>query len=173
MSALQTRVQQELLDVVDAGNRVVAQVPRGEVHRLGLRHRATHILVCNPAGEIFVQRRAWWKEDQPGRWDTSAAGHLDAGEDYLTAARRELQEELGILDAEALVPVCSLHAGPETGNEFVEVFALVTDARLQLDPEEIIDGRWCTSTALEAWLVAEPEAFTTTFREIWTRYRQR
>jgi len=32
----------------------------------------------------------------PNCWDHSAAGHVDGGEDYLTAAERELKEELGV-----------------------------------------------------------------------------
>ncbi len=32
----------------------------------------------------------------PGRWDTAAAGHVDAGEDADQAAYRELAEETGI-----------------------------------------------------------------------------
>lgn len=159
--------------MVDAGDCVLGQVPRGEVHRLGLRHRAAHILVFNAKGEVFVQRRAWWKECQPGRWDTSAAGHLDAGEDYASAAARELEEELGLRAGDSLAFLCRLEAGPETGNEFVNVYCLVTEELPRPDPHEIIDGRWCAAEALETWMAAEPESFTAAFREIWNRHRQR
>lgn len=163
----------DLLDVVDASNAVIAQVPRVEVHRLGLRHRAAHILVFNPKAEVFVQRRAWWKECQPGRWDTSAAGHLDAGEDYAAAAARELVEELGLHAEDGLHFLCRLEAGPDTGHEFVHVYWVVTEEEPQPDPNEIIDGRWCTPEALNAWMATEPDAFTAAFREIWKRYQQR
>lgn len=163
----------ELLDVVDATDRVVGRAPRGEVHRLGLRHRAAHILVFNAKAEVFVQRRAWWKECQPGRWDTSAAGHLDAGEDYAVAAVRELEEELGLRAETGLRFLCRLEAGPETGNEFVNVYSFVTEQEPRPDPHEIIEGRWCAAEALEAWMAAEPQSFTAAFREIWNRYRQR
>src|SRR4029077_16973950 len=45
----------EIFDVVDGDDRVVEQATRGEVHARGLRHRATHILVFNARGEIFLQ----------------------------------------------------------------------------------------------------------------------
>ena len=46
---------EEIFDVVDADDRVIDQQPRSEVHRLGLRHRAIHLLVFNAAGELFLQ----------------------------------------------------------------------------------------------------------------------
>ena len=76
--------------------------PRSVVHARGLRHRAAHILAFDAGGRLYLQRRAFTKECSPGRWDTSAAGHLASGEDYATAARRELAEELGVAPLGAL-----------------------------------------------------------------------
>ena len=86
----------ELLTEVDSEDRVIGPRARGEIHRLGLRHRSVHILVFNPRGELFLQQRAASKDINPGLWDTSAAGHVDHGESYDACARRELREELGI-----------------------------------------------------------------------------
>ena len=36
------------------------------------------------------------KDAHPGVWDSSVSGHLDSGEGYLSAARREMVEEMGI-----------------------------------------------------------------------------
>ena len=43
-----------------------------------------------------MQKRSLLKESYPGCWDISSAGHLDAGEEPLQGAVRELKEELGI-----------------------------------------------------------------------------
>lgn len=162
--------QREPLDVVDEHDHVLMQLPRDEVHARGLRHRAAHILVLDNSGRVFVQRRAWWKECQPGLWDTSAAGHVDAGETYAAAAERELQEELGIRPAQPLRPLCRLEASAQTGFEFVEVFLAVTDQEPTPDPHEIIDGRWCSPAELADWLATSPADFTAAFRTIWTQY---
>ena len=58
---------EEIFDVVDADDRVIDQQPRSEVHRLGLRHRAIHLLVFNAAGELFLQKRSMKKDCFPGR----------------------------------------------------------------------------------------------------------
>jgi hypothetical protein len=86
-------VSHELLDVVDENDNVITVKTRGEIHAQGLMHRAVHILVFNSDGELFLQKRSLSKDEQPGKWDSSAAGHLDSGEDYHDCARREIAEE--------------------------------------------------------------------------------
>lgn len=157
------------LDMVDEADQVIGQRPRGEVHRLGLRHRAVHILVFDPTGALFVQRRAWWKDCAPGLWDTSAAGHVDAGESYDASARRELAEELGIVCSRLPAPLFRLPASPATGHEFVSVYKLVASSPPRPDPGEIIDFRWRTPAELQRWLATAPDAFTGTFRAICAR----
>ena len=75
-------MSEEIFDVVNEQDQVVGQKPRSEVHRLGLLHRAAHILVFNCRGEVFLQKRSLTKDRQPGLWDSSASGHVDSGESY-------------------------------------------------------------------------------------------
>ena len=82
-------MNEEIFDVVNERDEVIDRQPRNEVHRLGLKHRATHVLVFNSRGEVFLQKRSKEKDRQPGVWDSSASGHLDSGEDYDTCAARE------------------------------------------------------------------------------------
>ena len=85
---------EEIFDVVDSNDQVIDQRPRSEVHRLGLLHRAIHLLVFNSKGELFLQKRSMKKDCFPGTWDSSASGHVDSGEDYDICALREHLEEL-------------------------------------------------------------------------------
>jgi glutamine synthetase len=79
---------EEIFDVVDEADRVVGRATRAVVHREGLRHRAAHVFLLNGRGELFLQRRALGKDEHPGLWDSSAAGHLDAGERRLAPVGR-------------------------------------------------------------------------------------
>ena len=99
---------------------VIGDATRAEVHGNNLRHRAVHILVFNHSSEIFLQKRSRWKDRHPGLWDSSAAGHVDAGEDYDEAADRELNEELGV--KAALTRVTKLPASEQTGQEFIWLY---------------------------------------------------
>lgn len=160
---------EEQFDVVDADDRVIDRQPRSLVHAQRLRHRAAHVLVYDDTGRLYVQRRAWTKECSPGRWDSSAAGHVASGEDYASAARREVEEELGIPVEATLTPMFKIAASADTGEEFVWVYSTVTSRSVSPDPVEIIDGRWCTPAEIGEWLTRSPTAFTATFRLIWTR----
>lgn len=157
----------ELLDVVDHANRVTGQLTRAEIHARGLLHRSVHVLVFNAAGEVFIQKRSLNKDTNPGLWDTSAAGHVDAGETPLAAAVRELAEELGIEVSEAsLEPVALLEPDASNGYEFVKVYRVESDAPMTLEGEEIDDGRWQSLSELQRSVSGEPASYTDVFRHI-------
>ena len=86
----------DIVDVVDRNDTVIRSATRAEVHAQGLRHRSVHILVFNPVGELYVQKRSRAKDCSPGLWDTSAAAHLASGGSSAAAAKRELSEELRV-----------------------------------------------------------------------------
>src|SRR5436190_8691061 len=90
-------MSEEIFDVVNERDEVIDRQPRREVHRLGLLHRAVHVLVFNARGEVFLQKRSMSKDTSPGLWDSSASGHLDSGEVYDYCAVRELREEIGLV----------------------------------------------------------------------------
>ncbi|MZD03634.1 NUDIX domain-containing protein [Streptomyces sp. SID5785] len=90
------RSAEEILDIVDAEDRVVAQVARGEAYARGLRHRCAFVLARDPEGRIFVHRRTTTKLVFPGMYDMFVGGVVGAGETYDEAALREAEEELGV-----------------------------------------------------------------------------
>src|SRR5258705_3481722 len=112
----------KMFDVVNEGEEVIGQKPRREVHRLGLMHRAVHVLVFNSHGQVFLQKRSMTKDRQPGLWDSSASGHVDSGEEYDACAIRELREELGLCVRATPRRVFKLAASPETEQEHVWVY---------------------------------------------------
>ena len=166
-----TSVSQELLDVVDANDRVVGVRTRGEIHRLGLMHRSVHILVFNRNEELFIQKRSMSKDNNPGLWDSSAAGHLDRGEHYPDCAIRELTEELGVVVASPLESLFRLPASQQTGMEHCTVYRCVNDGPFQLQEEEIDEGTWVCSTEMDRRVSEEDPALTSILRLIWEKFR--
>lgn len=164
--------EEERLDIVDEGDRVIGVLGRKEVHRRRLLHRAVHVFVLDGEGRLYLQRRAWSKDEHPGRWDSSCSGHVDSGESYGTAAERELEEELGI--RAELVSVFKVTACPDTDGEHSMLYlarAAAPDQTPRPNPEEIIDGRFVSLESLETELAASPEKFTPSFRLLFRRYR--
>ncbi|MEU6481817.1 NUDIX domain-containing protein [Streptomyces sp. NPDC047017] len=87
---------EEILDIVDAEDRVVGRSPRGEAYARGLRHRCVFIEARDTAGRLFVHRRTATKLVFPSRYDMFVGGVVGAGESYDDAALREAEEELGV-----------------------------------------------------------------------------
>lgn len=160
-------MQDEIFDVVNERDEVVGQLARKEVHRQGLMHRAVHVFIFNARGEFFLQKRSLKKDNHPGVWDSSAAGHVDSGEEYDTCAMREVQEELGI--ALPCVPqrVLRVNACDETGQEFVWVYRCEHEGPFQLHPEEIDEGEWFSPEKIRGWIQKNPEDFAPGFVCIW------
>ena len=170
----------ELFDVVDADDRVIGRAPRGEVHARGLRHRAVHAFVVNATGRVFLHQRSLTKDTFPGRWNSSCAGHVGAGDDYDETMRRELEEELGwrVPDAggdPAGQPqrLVKIEARPETGEEFVWVYRVAAEGPFVLNPAEIQRGGWFTPAEIDAWVARVPDEFATSFRLLWPMVRER
>lgn len=84
----------EMIDVLDENGIKTGQIAsRDEVHKKGLWHRCIVVAILNDKNEILLQQRSQEKLTHPGKWDLAAAGHVDAGEDALSAAMRETTEE--------------------------------------------------------------------------------
>ncbi|OHE87982.1 MAG: NUDIX hydrolase [Verrucomicrobia bacterium RIFCSPLOWO2_12_FULL_64_8] len=159
---------EDWLDVVDEHDRVVGRAPRHEVHARGLRHRAVHVLVFNRAGDVFLQKRSMHKDTAPGAWDSSASGHVDAGEDYDGCAARELREELGVAPSgNALRRWLHLPACAETGHEFVWVYRHESEGPFTLPPAEIERGDWFAPAAVTRLVADRPGEFAGSFRLVW------
>jgi isopentenyldiphosphate isomerase len=162
-------IPEEIFDVVNERDEIIGQRPRGEVHRLGLMHRAVHVLVFNAAGEIFLQKRSMSKDRQPGLWDSSSSGHLDCGEDYDACAVRELQEEIGLKLQAPPTRLFKLAAGPETDQEHLWVYRCEAEGPFELDKDEIERGGWFSPAEVSAWIKRRPEDFASAFLVIWKK----
>lgn len=164
-AALPAQHDGERFDVVDEDDRILRTELRRVVHEQNLLHRAVHILVFNDAGELLLQKRSAWKDREPSKWDSSAAGHLEPGEDYAAGAIRETEEELGIRTE--LRPLGKIRACSNTGREFVEVFEADHDGPFVLPPSEIEDAMFFPLHVIREWITARPQDFAPGFWEVW------
>ncbi len=168
-SATAQEVHAERFDVVDENDVVIGQASRHEVHRDRLRHRAVHILVFHPRGDLFLQKRSRFKDAHPGQWDTSAAGHLNAGQGYDETAARELEEELGVsapLERFGILP-----PSEATGQEFVHCYQATHPGPFHWPRAEIECGAFFPLEMLERWIAARPGDFASCFLECYRLWK--
>jgi len=157
----------ELFDVVDENDVPVGTMVRREVHRLKLRHRAVHLLVVNRVGQVFLHQRSMKKDLFPGVWDSSAAGHVGAGEDYDSTAVRELEEELGCRSEKPPQRLFKIEAREETGQEFVWVYRVAAEGPFVLEADEIERGDWFSVAEIDRWVAERPGELAPAFKYLW------
>lgn len=162
---------EERIDILDElGQKTGASRTRSEVHRLGLWHRTVHIWLFDANGKVLFQLRARDKENNPGLYDTSCAGHISAGDSSLESAIREIREELGLEKrSEDLTYLFEsrhssvLNSGTYLDNEFYDVYrgSISEDEKLKLvpQPHEVDGFCFLSPRELESSLQKNPEKF--------------
>ena len=137
-------MSKEYLDILDEnGNKTGKIKLRNEVHRDGDWHKAVHIWIINNNGDILLQRRCASKDSHPNMLDISSAGHLQAGDDSLTGAVREIKEELNLdISPNELQFITTLKrkSNKSINNEFDDLYILRTNKKIeemQFQKEEI------------------------------------
>ena len=159
----------EIFDVVDSEDMVIGKASRHQVHNNDLMHRSVHILVFNSTGSLFLQKRAMIKDESPGLQDSSAGGHVESGEDYISCAKRELKEELSLSGVQ-LDEVLSIPAQSMTLWEHVRVYKYVTDSNICINKNEISEGKYMLLSEVRALMQLNPEIHTSTFSHIYANY---
>jgi 8-oxo-dGTP pyrophosphatase MutT (NUDIX family) len=142
----------DLVDVVDADDRVIGTTTRARMRAEGLRHRAVYVVVRTSDDQVVVHRRAGWKDVYPGAWDCCFGGVLDAGEAWADAAARELAEEAGIA-----APLRFLGAGSYDGGGAAlngQVFEAVHDGPYPCPDGEVVEVRTVPRPELATFLAA-------------------
>lgn len=89
-------MEHEMIDYLNETGEVIGIIDKADAHRDGLWHKSVHVWVINDNNEILLQQRCASKSFYPNVWDVSFAGHVSTGEDSITSAMREGEEELGV-----------------------------------------------------------------------------
>ena len=121
---------------VDENDKVLGKVSFKEAHsNKEIIHRAAHVFIFNSEGKIVLQKRSKSMVYYPDHWESSASGHVDYGESYLDAARRELNEEIGIETELEKFGKFLIHDKNQT--EFITLFVGKSDGPFHPNKEEV------------------------------------
>lgn len=149
--------------IVDRHDCEVGFAGKMATHRRGDLHRAISIFIFDSSGQLMLQRRALTKYHSGGLWSNTCCSHPRPGEATSVAARRRLQEEMGI-ECE-LEEVFSFVYHADLGNglieyEFDHVFFGQYDGGPTLNPHEADDWKWTPLAELTTDVHKRPEAYS-------------
>jgi 16S rRNA (adenine1518-N6/adenine1519-N6)-dimethyltransferase len=162
------------IQVVDENDRPLRGAPMDEVHKDGLLHRIVIVILKDPEGRVLLQKRGPHVSTNPNTWDASAAGHVDEGEDYLTAALRELEEEVGVKGIE--LKEAAYYKSEDRFewrklNRFRKIYTAVipSDTPIKFNPEEITEVRWFSLDELYDLVENHPSEIVSDFIDVLER----
>mgnify|MGYP004496638377 CR=1 FL=1 len=149
-----------LVKIIDKNNQEIGCIKREHLVRLGLRHQIGRVIVYTlDSRSVLLQQRSSSKSTMPGAWDTSSSGHIDAHEEGIAGAIRELGEELGVNVSQDDLRYVGAY---DTYEEFVDggvldrqtvVYALVIDKQedvaIHFDSVELAGIEWVQLREIE------------------------
>jgi isopentenyldiphosphate isomerase len=151
----------EYIYIVDENNRIIGKASRKECHGdPSLIHRTVHVVVYHPDGRILLQKRNMDKDIQPGKWDTAVGGHVDLGEDFDKAVRRELAEELGVHEKVEFQHIFDSKIRNDIESENVRVYSIIHPGPFDFQKDEIAEVRFWEICELRKIISETPEIFT-------------
>jgi isopentenyl-diphosphate delta-isomerase len=167
MSAVSEKM---LIDAVDETDTSIGSLVRAEVFKLHANFRVAHVFVFNSEGELLIQRLGLNRTRHPGYWGSSVAAYLFSHEDYQSAAKRRLSEELGISNT-ALQFISKISMQDEGCTKFISLFKTVYDGPLHYDRLHIDEAEFHSLAEIRKMIVDGNRPFTPTFLYIFNSFQ--
>lgn len=146
----------------------------GKIHLRGTKvpegcfHKVVHIWIQNSKGELLMQKRSDKVDNCPGEW-AATGGSVQAGEEPLTSAVRELSEELGIMVTAEELQYCLMVRRKDA---FCYVYLVKKDIpvdALTLQECEVAAAEWMSVETIER-MVEEGTMHRYVYREMLKSY---
>lgn len=158
--------------IVDNHDRPIGAMQLPEAIKLGDIMRVSRVFIFNSKNELLLQKRSQ-HVFAPGLYSESAAGHVDSGENYIQAARRELKEELGI-DAN-LQFVCHYYYEEKVNDfsikRFNNIYTAQSEGPFTTDPEEVESVEFFSPQELDHRILRSPHDFPEGFIHAYQQYK--
>lgn len=158
---------EELVVLVDEKDTPIGLMEKMEAHRKGALHRAFSVFIFNSQGELLLQQRALDKYHSGGKWTNTCCSHPRDGESTLDAAKRRLDEEMGLscdLEYRFHFQYKATFENGLTEHEIDHVFFGYTDSVPQLNSQEVADYRYVSLPELQQSIKNQPERYTPWFK---------
>ena len=167
-------MSEEKVVLVDKEDFQLGLMPKLEAHRKGVLHRAFSVFVFNSSKLLLMQKRSSLKYHSPGLWTNTCCSHQRDGESTVDAAKRRLNEEMG-LNVDLKETFSFIYkANLENGlieHEFDHVLVGFTDFNPKINTNEVEDWKWIDLSFLELDLDKNPNIYTEWIKIIFKRVK--
>ena len=159
--------EEEYVILVDEQDTPIGTAEKMEAHRQGMLHRAFSVVITNSAGHLLLQQRAINKYHCGGLWTNTCCSHPRPDELTEAAAKRRLQEEMGL--ETSLIFLFRFVYWVECGNGLIEhesdhVYWGVSDEKPNINIDEVQDYKYLSWDDLEYEIKITPTIFTPWFK---------
>jgi geranylgeranyl diphosphate synthase type I len=189
--SIQSEMMGEMCLVVDIEDNVTGAESKLICHNNdGIRHRAFSVLIFDSKGRLLVQKRSVDKITFPGVWANSCCSHpldmeseIDGTEGVKNAARRKLDQELGIpkeiTEQWPLHHIGRLEYSCRWDQDWIEreidhLLVVCADTVINHNENEISHVLWADSSEIKRMMEGEGEweneVIAPWFRLIWEKF---
>lgn len=159
-------MQTENVILVNEDDEAIGFMEKMEAHEKALLHRAFSVFVFNSDGQLLLQRRAFDKYHSGGLWTNTCCSHPRPGEFVEDAAKRRLQEEMGmscdLTTKFSFIYKAELDHGL-TEHELDHVLVGTTDQNPVINTEEVAEFRYADVREVLDDLIENPQNYTAWF----------
>ena len=136
----------EYLDVVNEKDEVVGRELRSVIYAAKRSDfRVVNVFLKNFEGRLWIPRRTATKKIFPLALDISAAGHVESGETYEEAMKREVMEELSIDTDTVHVKTLGIATPQADGTSaFQKVYEIESDEVPKFNTDDFVEYYWLT-----------------------------
>ena len=139
----------EYLDLVNIQDEVIGKKLRSAVYAEGLSNfRVVNAFLVNLQGQLWIPRRSLNKRLFPGGFDMSMGGHVESGETYEQAFKRELVEELNIKADEISWKLLGYLTPQDGVSAFMKVYEISANTTPQYNCSDFTESFWLTPIEL-------------------------
>jgi len=164
-----------LYDAVNEKDEVVGKATKAEIIKEGLYRRIVHVLIFDRSGRLLIVQRPSSDKAYPNQWTSSAMGHVELGEPFEEAAKRELKEELGIsvnLNLVGKFPDISVRDNTEHRIIYGLFAGSIGGVELKPDSREAQSVKWESLDAIQEDIKSNPKSYAMPFQRNFNYYLQ-
>lgn len=160
--------QKKFYDLFDIRDEKITIGTKEDARHLHLWRRVVHIFIFDRKGKLLICKRPASKDAYPNLITSSAGGHVERGESYRAAAKRELYEELGL--TASLKDFDHFNISGLHGKIITRLFIGHCAKEIRPDPKEIASHRFASISSLKKDIRNHPKKFAPPFRKAFTLF---